>query len=118
MAKRDGTRSQSVIAIGAELAAFVGKRVRLHLRSLERCEGVLVSAPLTFNAVSGTGRLVKRGRIVLDIGNESRTVIKLEDVDTYDVLPSRPVSADGTITPMSDSAVMTNLSGFEKSRAG
>ena len=118
MAKRDGTRSQSVIAIGAELEAFVGKRVRLHLRSLERCEGILVSAPLTFNAVSGKGRLVKRGRIVLDIGSGKRAVIKLEEVDTYDVLPSRAVAADGPIAPASDSAVSTNLRGFEKSRAG
>lgn len=118
MAKRDGTRSQSVIAIGAELEAFVGKRVRLYLRSLERCEGILVSAPLTFNAVSGKGRLVKRGRIVLDVGNQRRAVIKLEDVDTYDVLPSRVLPAAEPMAQVSDSAVSTNLRGFEKSRAG
>jgi small nuclear ribonucleoprotein (snRNP)-like protein len=118
MAKRDGTRSQSVIAIGAELEAFVGKRVRLHLRSRERCEGVLVSAPLTFNAVSGKGRLVKRGRIVLDVGTEKRAVVKLEDVETYDVLPSRAPAAGGTPAPASDSAASTNLRGLEKSRAG
>ncbi|MET0230821.1 MAG: hypothetical protein ABW186_07830 [Rhodanobacteraceae bacterium] len=118
MAKRGGTRSQSVIAIGAELEAFVGKRVRLYLGNGERCEGILLSAPLTFNAVSGKGRLVKRGRVVLELRDHRRAVIKLEEVDTYDVLPSRWPPVGGGIVPESDSAVSTNLRGFEKSRTG
>jgi len=116
MAKRKGTRSQNVMAIGAELAAFVGKRVRLHLRTLERCDGILVSAPLMFNAVSGKGRLVKQGRIVLEIGDERRAVIHLEDVDTYDVLPSRSVATRDATTPASDSAISANRKNFDKSR--
>jgi len=106
------------VAIGAELAAFVGKRVRLHLTTLERCEGILVSAPLTFNAVSGKGRLVKHGRIVLEIGEEKSAVINLEDVDTYDVLPSRSQPFDAPADQRSDSSVSTNRSGLAKSRAG
>jgi small nuclear ribonucleoprotein (snRNP)-like protein len=87
MPKRTGSPSETVVAIGDELGSFVGKRVRLRLTDGTRREGVLASAPMTFNAVSGDGSLVKQGRIVIERAGGVRDVVELELVDTYEILP-------------------------------
>jgi hypothetical protein len=77
-----------VLEFGAQLARFVGRRVRIYTLDDKVIVGTLQNEPMIYHGLTDHGALTHRGVAVVRPEGASEPVLcPLENVRTFDVLP-------------------------------